>query len=72
MALPGTVTTDEFKALEARVKVLENETDRGRRVTRHILEQTRLNGDDLAAIKTRMGRAESEVHSLKTAFGQFR
>jgi len=27
-------------------------------VTRHVLEQTRRNGDDLAAIKTRLDRVE--------------
>ena len=40
------VTRDEF---EARVGVLEQEVDGEKLVTRHILEQTRRNGDDLAA-----------------------
>jgi hypothetical protein len=42
-------------------------------VTRHILEQSRRNGDDLAAVKTRLGRVEGKldeiaegVRSLKT------
>ena len=30
-------------------------------VTRHILEQTRRNGDDLAALKTRSARVEEKV-----------
>jgi hypothetical protein len=33
-------------------------------VTRHILEQTGRNGDDLAAIKTRLGRVEEKIDSL--------
>ena len=30
-------------------------------VTRYILEQTRRNGDDLAAVKTRLGRVEQRL-----------
>jgi len=33
-------------------------------VTRHILEQTRRNGDDLAALKTRATRVEEKVDGL--------
>ncbi len=33
-------------------------------VTRHILEQTRHNSDDLAAIKTRLDRVEHKVDGL--------
>jgi hypothetical protein len=33
-------------------------------VTRHILEQTRRNGDDLAAVKTRLDRMERKVDGL--------
>ena len=35
-------------------------------VTRHILEQTRRNSDDLAAIKTRLDRVEQKVDGLQT------
>jgi tetrahydromethanopterin S-methyltransferase subunit G len=35
-----------------------------RSVTRHILEQTRRNSDDLAAIKTRLDRVEEKVDGL--------
>lgn len=55
------VTREEF---EARVGVLEREVEGEKLVTRHILEQTRRNGDDLAAIKTRLGRVEEKVDSL--------
>jgi DNA-binding FrmR family transcriptional regulator len=33
-------------------------------VTRHILEQTRRNSDDLAAIKTRLDRVEGKVDGV--------
>ena len=55
------VTREEF---EARVGVLEREVEGEKIVTRHILEQTRHNGDDLAAIKTRMDRVEQKVDGL--------
>jgi uncharacterized protein YoxC len=42
------VTKEEF---ESRVRVLEREVEGEKLVTRYILEQTRRNGDDLAAIK---------------------
>jgi hypothetical protein len=34
-------------------------------VTRYILEQTRRNGDDLAILKTRVGRVEDKVDGLE-------
>jgi hypothetical protein len=48
------VTREEFAAEVAGEKT----------VTRHILEQTRRNSDDLAALKTRVGRVEEKVDSL--------
>jgi hypothetical protein len=33
-------------------------------VTRHILEQTRRNGDDVAAVKTRLNRVEGKIDGL--------
>ena len=45
--MPADVTKEEFQALE-------QEVEGEKLVTRHILEQTRRNGDDLAAIKTRL------------------
>jgi archaellum component FlaC len=55
--LPTYVTREEF---EARVGVLEGD----KLVMQHILEQTRRNGDDLAAIKTRLDRVEEKVDGL--------
>jgi len=52
------VTREEF---EARVGVLAQEVEGEKMVTRHILEQTRHNGDDLAAIKTRLDRVEEKL-----------
>jgi predicted RNase H-like nuclease (RuvC/YqgF family) len=51
------VTREEFDALA-------DEVAGEKTVTRHILEQTRRNGDDLAALKTRVGRVEEKVDNL--------
>jgi len=59
----STVIREEF---EARVGVLEREVEGEKMVTRHILEQTRRNSDDLAAIKTRLDRVEGKVDVLQT------
>jgi uncharacterized protein YoxC len=63
--MPTYVTREEF---EARVGVLEREVDGEKLVTRHILEQTRRNGDDLAAIKSRLDRVEEKVDGLDQKF----
>ena len=55
--MPSDVTREEFRALELEV---EGE----KLVTRHILEQTRRNGDDIAAVKTRINRVEEKVDGL--------
>jgi uncharacterized protein YoxC len=57
------VTREEF---EARVGFVEQELDGEKLVTRHILEQTRLNSDDLAGVKTRLERVEQKVDGLDT------
>jgi hypothetical protein len=51
------VTREEFQ-------VLEREVEGEKLVTRHILEETRRNGDDIAAIKTRLSRVEDKVDQL--------
>jgi chromosome segregation ATPase len=63
--MPTYVTRDEF---EARVGVLESEVEGEKLVTRHVLEQTRRNGDDLAALKTRLARVEEKVDGLDRRF----
>ena len=62
------VTREEHQHLVTRVDVLEREVEGEKMVTRHILEQTRRNGDDLAALKTRLDRVEGKVDSLGTSF----
>jgi hypothetical protein len=62
--MPSDVTREEFKHLEVRVDVLEREVEGEKMVTRHILEQTRRNSDDLAAIKTRLDRVERKMDGL--------
>ena len=64
--------TANVKELEARVAVLEGEVEGEKIVTRYILEQTRRNGDDLAAVKARLDRVEQKVDALGTAFDGFR
>lgn len=59
------VTRDEFTHLTTRVDVLEREVEGEKMVTRHILEQTRHNSDDLAVIKTRLDRVEAKVDSVE-------
>ncbi len=59
--MPSDIQREEF---EARVGVLEREVEGEKLVTRHVLEQTRRNGDDLAAIKTRLGRVESRLDDV--------
>jgi tetrahydromethanopterin S-methyltransferase subunit G len=51
---------------EARVGVLEREVEGEKMVTRYILEQTRRNGDDLAAVKTRLDRVETRLDGVET------
>jgi hypothetical protein len=66
--MPTYVTREEF---EARVGVLEREVEGEKLVTRHVLEQTRRNSDDLAAIKTRLDRVEQKLDGLDQKFNGF-
>ena len=65
------VTRGELAHLATRVDILEREVEGEKMVTRHILEQTRRNGDDLAAIKTRLDRVERKVDGLEQKIGGF-
>jgi len=60
--MPADVTREEFTALE-------QEVEGEKLVTRHILEQTRRNGDDLAAVKTRLDRVERKVDDVAQELG---
>ncbi len=59
--MANNVTRDEFQHRETRVTLVEQEVEGEKLVTRHILEQTRRNGDDLAAMKTGLGRVEQKL-----------
>src|SRR5215510_12976051 len=59
------VTRDEFDHLKARVNTVEREVEGEKMVTRHIFEQTRRNGDDLASIKRDVSVLKSDVAVLK-------
>src|SRR5712671_785399 len=68
MAETGRMTTDitreEFKQLEGRVDVLEHKGNRDKTIKSQILEQTRRNGDDLAAIKSCLDRVEAKLDGI--------
>jgi hypothetical protein len=73
--MPTYVTREEF---EERVGVLEREVEGENLVTRHILEQTRRNGDDLATVNSRLGqmdqrldRVEHKLDGLDLRFNAF-
>jgi hypothetical protein len=59
------VTHEEFRQLEARVLTVEHEMEGEKLVSRYILSQSRQNGDDLAALKTRVDRIEEKVDRLE-------
>jgi predicted nucleic acid-binding Zn-ribbon protein len=52
------VTREEFTALE-------REVEGEKLVSRHILEQTRRNGDDLAAVKSRLDLVEMKLDGVE-------
>ena len=64
------VTQDEFKRLEARISAAEHEADGEKMLSRYILTQARQNGDDLAALKTRIDRIEAKVDRIETEFSR--
>jgi hypothetical protein len=57
--MPTDVTRDEFEQVKTRVDIVEREVEGEKMVTRHILEQTRRNGDDLAAVKDDLAAIKS-------------
>lgn len=66
------VTRSEFQHLADRVSTLESEVEGEKVVSRYILEQTRRNGDDLAAIKTRLDRVEGRLDRIESEVRQLR
>jgi hypothetical protein len=63
--MPDYVTREEF---ETRMRVLIGEVDGDKAVTRHILEQTHRNGDDLAAARSELGTIRSDLATVKSRF----
>lgn len=63
--MSDTVTREEHKTLQDRVSVVEREVDGEKMLSRYILQQVRANGDDLAAVKTRLDRVETDVSEVK-------
>ncbi len=57
--MPPDVTRDEFRALE-------QEVEGEKLVTRHILEQTRRNGDDLATMRGEMKAMRGELRDFSS------
>jgi len=64
--MASAVSREDFNLLEARVSVVEREVNGEKTVSRYILEQTRRNGDDIAGIKTRLDRVESDLSEVKS------
>ena len=59
------VTLEEFNRLKTRVDVVEREVEGEKMVTRHILEQTRRNSDDLAVVISRLDRVETRLDRVE-------
>ncbi len=60
------VAREDLKRVEDRVETVAREVDGEKLVSRYILKQSRQNGDDLVAIKTRVERIEEKVEKLET------
>ena len=58
------VTREDLKRVEDRVEFVAQEADGEKLLSRYILKQARQNGDDLAAVKTRVDRIEEKVDRL--------
>ena len=62
--MAASVTGEELEA-----RVLQREVEGEKMVTRHILEQTRRNGDDLATVKSRLDRVENRLDAVEQKLG---
>jgi|SRR5215467_5646563 len=69
-AMASDVGRDEFVHLEARVTVVEQEVEGEKMVTRHILEQSRRNGNDLADFKLDMTDFKKDMADFKRQTGE--
>lgn len=64
--MPSDVTREEFKHWTARVDVLESEVEGEKKITRHILAETRRNTADLAGMRTDMKGMRTEMKGMRT------
>jgi methyl-accepting chemotaxis protein len=55
------VSRDEFTHLEARVSVVEQEVEGEKLVTRHILEHTRRNTDEVAGLRVEVASLRKDL-----------
>jgi len=62
--MAASVTGEELEA-----RVLQREVEGEKMVTRHILEQTRRNSDDLATVKSRLDRVENRLDAVEQKLG---
>src|SRR5215470_13907896 len=69
-AMASDVSRDEFHHLEARVTVVEQEVEGEKMVTRHILEQSRRNGADLADVKNDLAHVKNDLADFKKQTGE--
>jgi septation ring formation regulator EzrA len=69
-AMASDVSRDEFHNLEARVTVVEQEVEGEKMVTRHILEQSRRNGHDLADFNNDMAAFKNDMADFKKQTGE--
>lgn len=58
------------EVLATRVAALEQEVEGEKLVTRHVLEQTRRNGDDLAAMRGQLSRMEARLDRIEGRIGK--
>ncbi len=66
------VTREDLKRVEDRVEAVAQDVDGEKLLSRYVLNQARQNGDDLAAIKTRVERIEDKVDRLESSLSGLR
>jgi uncharacterized protein YoxC len=66
------VTRDEFDRLATRTDILEREVEGEKLVTRHALEHTRRNTEDLSALRSKVDGLDRKVDGLDRKFDDLR
>ena len=70
--MPSDVTREDFKHVVTRLNVVEREVEGEKAVTRHILEQTRHNSGDLAALRVEMKEVRIDVKGIRGEIKEMR